>query len=299
MPLWNNIFFVFLQSSINRLTIMARRRKKRFFSFVLFVAIGTYLAFTAYEDKSKSDLRASDSPTQATQYHSLELPQITNPAVKQQIVAHTGYTVSFNPQWNIPNWVAYDLTAEETAGVSPRAKHFEPDPDIRNCPTTDDYKNSGFDRGHMAPAGDMKWDEQAMRESFYMSNICPQNHNLNNGDWKILEEHVRTLAARYDKIYIACGPLLSGNPQTIGTTRKIAVPDAFFKVLLCCKNNTWHAIGFIFSNQAGHKKLSTYCMTIDQVEELSGIDFFHNLQDDIESEVEATFNLKEWGINIL
>lgn len=276
---------------------MARRHKNRFFSFVFFAAIGAYLAYTAYEDKPTSDTTTPDVTASTVSYKSLELPQITNPSVKQQIVAHIGYTVSFNPQWNIPNWVAYDLTAEEAAGVSPRAKHFEPDPDIRNSPTTEDYKNSGYDRGHMAPAGDMKWDEQAMRESFYMSNICPQNHNLNNGDWKILEEHVRTLATRFDKICIACGPLLSDKPQTIGIEHKVAVPDAFFKVLLCCKKNTWHAIGFIFPNQAGHKKLSTYSMTVDQVETISGIDFFHNLPDDVEAEVEATFNLKEWGIN--
>ena len=112
---------------------------------------------------------------------------------KEQIICHTGYTVSYNSDWKIPNWVAYELTKEEVGGAVERYDVFMPDPVVPSdeSATTYDYKGTGWDRGHMAPAGDMKWSEQAMKESFYLSNICPQNKKLNSGIWKDLEEQVR------------------------------------------------------------------------------------------------------------
>ena len=225
-----------------------------------------------------------------------ELPKITNTGVSEKLVEHIGYTVSFNTKHNIPNWVAYDLTSEEVAGVTPRAKHFEPDPQIIGCPTTDDYKNSGYDRGHMAPAGDMKWSEQAMTESFYLSNICPQNHNLNGGDWKALEEHLRTMATQYEKVYIACGPIISAKPKTIGMYHQITVPDAFFKVVLRKKGDSWSAIGFMMPNQAGHKSLNKYAMSVDDIEIITDMDFFYNLPDEIEEIVESSYQLSDWSL---
>ncbi len=235
------------------------------------------------------------TPKKADQPQKLEIPKITV-SVNEKVVNHIGYTVNFNSKWNIPNWVAYELTREEVAGVEPRAKNFLPDPDIYDCPTTDDYKDSGYDRGHMAPAGDMKWSAQAMNESFYLSNICPQNHNLNGGDWKALEEHLRTMATQYDKVYIACGPIVSASPKTIGVYHKITVPDAFFKAVLRQKGDSWSAIGFMFPNQAGHKKLSKYAMSIEDLQIITDIDFFVALPDSIEEIIESTYTLSDWNL---
>jgi len=148
----------------------------------------------------------------------------------------------------------------------------------------------------MAPAGDMKWSEQAMRESFYLTNICPQNHNLNAGDWKSIEEKAREWASAYEHLYIVCGPIVAEKPQTIGTC-KIVVPEAFFKVFLSKIDKHWHTIGFVCPNQAGHKALSTYCKTIDEIEDLTGIDFFPTLDDAIETQIESSFESEVWGIN--
>ena len=188
----------------------------------------------------------------------------------------------------------YELPKITNTGVS--EKLVEHIPQIIGCPTTDDYKNSGYDRGHMAPAGDMKWSEQAITESFYLSNICPQNHNLNGGDWKALEEHLRTMATQYEKVYIACGPIISAKPKTIGMYHQVAVPDAFFKVVLRKKGDSWSAIGFMMPNQAGHKSLNKYAMSVDDIEIITDMDFFYNLHDEIEEIVESSYQLSDWSL---
>jgi endonuclease G len=216
---------------------------------------------------------------------------------KEQTITHVGYTVSYNADWKIPNWVAYELTKSEAEGDIPRSNHFVPDPAVpyESSATTNDYKNSGWDRGHMAPAADMKWSKQAMKESFYLSNICPQNRNLNSGIWKDLEEQVRALALQKGNIYVVCGPIVSDKPKTIGTN-KVAVPDAFFKVLLQNEEREWSAIAFLFPNESGRKLLSTYAMSVDELENMTGIDFFPALPDNIEEKVESQVDFSKWNI---
>lgn len=215
----------------------------------------------------------------------------------ERIITHKGYRVSYNSEWKIPNWVAYELTDEEVEGEVPRSNKFVPDPMVPKyqTATTDDYKNSGWDRGHLAPAADMKWDPQAMKESFYLSNICPQNHNLNAGVWKDLEEHVRALASQKKHIYVVCGPIVNDESRTIGEN-KVVVPDAFFKVLLQEENWEIHTIGFIYENKSGRKPMSTYAMTVNEVEEITGIDFFPSLPNKIENAVEDTVDFSKWTV---
>ena len=267
---------------------MDRTKRQLIVNTLLFIGFGLVILFCAPDAESST----------AASTIKYELPNIKS-SQPEKVVTHTGYTVSFNTAWRIPNWVAYELTAEEVQGVEPRGNNFMPDPDIYGTPSTDDYKNSGYDRGHMAPAADMKWSKQAMEESFYTSNICPQNKNLNKGDWKDLEEHVRSMATKYDHIYIACGPIVSANPKTIGQYTyidRIAIPDAFFKVILRQKGDSWSAVGFMMPNQAGHKSLNKYAMSIDDIEIVSDIDFFVALPDSIEEIVESTYNLKDWDL---
>ncbi|MBQ7531605.1 MAG: DNA/RNA non-specific endonuclease [Paludibacteraceae bacterium] len=228
----------------------------------------------------------------------LELPQLIG-SRPEQLIEHVGYAVSYNPDWHLPNWVAYELTASEADGEFTRTDKFLPDPMVEGDPVvTADYKNSGYDRGHMAPAADMRWSEQAMKESFYMTNMCPQNHNNNAGDWKDLEELVRDLANVYGSIYICCGPIVTDTSVTIGTLRKIVVPQAFYKVLLRQKaDGSWTSIGFVMPNAAGNRPLMTYMLPVDSVEQRTGIDFFCNLPDSVEQTIETDFNVADWNTN--
>lgn len=224
-----------------------------------------------------------------------------------QIIEHMGYTVSYNSSMLIPNWVAYTLDIYGVRGNVKRTDNFCQDPDILG-PQADlaDYKNSGYDRGHMAPAGDMKWSSQAMAESFYLSNMCPQLHNLNNGDWKELEELLRTLTDTYPKLYIVCGPIVEKKkPKTIGANH-VVVPDKFFKAIVAQRSLVdnalnggveYTAIGFIFPHVAGHKPLKAYACTIDSLEKVIDMDLFYNLDDKIEKAIEKQYSLSDWNIN--
>ena len=184
-----------------------------------------------------------------------------------QIIQRTGYTLSYDAKNKTPQWVAWELTKEETRGNEERTNEFQPDPDVIGAKVlTYDYSHSGYDRGHMAPAGDMKWNKKAMEESFYMSNICPQDHNLNTEDWNDLEMKCREWARRYGKVYIVCGPIYNGKRNEYIGEHRVKVPDAFFKVILINKENKLRALGFLFENESGERPLEEYLTPVDSIE---------------------------------
>ena len=226
----------------------------------------------------------------------LAIPQFTK-STKSQVIEHLGYTVSYNEQYRNANWVAYELTAGEVEGKEPRDGDFEPDPLVKGRQAIDsDYKHSGWDRGHLAPAADMKWSERAMKESFYLSNISPQNRNLNRGVWKSIEELTRDNATRYGKLLVVTGPVFTSKTGlgSIGENR-VFIPNGFYKVLLTY-DGQYKGIAFYCENVAGKRKLDTYACSINYIEELTGIDFFHKLPDEIEEKVESYYNKWFWSV---
>lgn len=227
----------------------------------------------------------------------LKITSFVSKIENEVVVNHLGYMSSFNPLARIPNWIAYDLTKEEVAGTVKRDNGFYPDPDLPLSvqATFGDYRNNdGWDKGHMAPAGDMKWSRQAMHESCFFTNICPQNRNLNNGDWKSLEEKCRSWAQKYGIIYIVCGPIIGDMKNGTLGENKVVIPDAFFKVLMVRVGDEYEGIGFVFENKAGHQDLFNYAMSIDSVESMTGMDFFHQLPDKVENKVEADYHKEVW-----
>lgn len=228
---------------------------------------------------------------------SYDLSKVIIPDETPEIMCdYTGFRVSFNPSWHVPNYVVWELTAEETLGTEPRQSRFAADTDVLGCATPQDYRNSGFDRGHMAPAADMKWSRQAMRDSHYMTNIVPQNHNLNTGRWNSLEQKCRTLAQRDSVLVIIAGPILSDRiTRTVGSS-EVAVPERFFKVIFAPAAIPPRAIAFVMPNRPVRENLGQMAMTVDQLEEITGFDFFSTLPDDIENQIESTFRQRDWGI---
>ena len=214
---------------------------------------------------------------------------------KEIVLKRTGYTVSYNPDTKIPNWVAWHLTAEHADGPVRRfGGGYLEDTDVpKPRATRDDYYGSDWSHGHMCPAGDNKWDRKAMRETFLLTNMCPQDRGLNSGVWNRIEMDCRKWAKKYGDIYIVCGPvLLNREHETIGEN-KVVVPEAFFKVILCLQG-TPKAIGYVIRNNEGKKKRDQFINTIDEVERITGMDFFPALPDSIENKVEAYTNIKDW-----
>ncbi len=155
--------------------------------------------------------------------------------------------------------------------------------------------SSGYDRGHMCPSGDNKWSEQAQEESFLMTNMCPQVHNLNAGDWNEMEGQCRKWAKEYGDIYIVCGPILYRTKhKTIGQD-KVVVPEAFFKVVLRMGSNP-RAIGFIYKNQEGNRPKGDYVNSIAQIERITGIQFFSGMSAKQKQSLEKNVNLSDWGL---
>lgn len=225
----------------------------------------------------------------------------------EQILKRKGYTVSYNSETKNPNWVAWHLTKSHTYGSFQRREEVFSEDESVKAPraTNNDYFNSRYDRGHMCPAGDNKWDKEAMTQSFLFTNICPQNHGLNKYEWNDLEIQCRDWAREYGAVDIVCGPLYSskGGRYKVGSSHdsqqktigrnKVWVPDAFFKVVLCRQGRP-KAIGFVYRNE-GVKQLKTEAVrTVDEIEALTGIDFFPALDDDMENRIEASANLSDW-----
>ena len=203
----------------------------------------------------------------------------------------------YNKDRRVPNWVAWHLTAAHLKGSVKRSDaSFHEDEEVPMPRAIDsDYVRSGYDRGHMCPAGDNKWSAKAMDESFLFTNVCPQAPQLNRGDWNEMEQACRKWAKENGDIYIVCGPIFyKKRAKTIGKN-KVAVPDAFFKVVLTMKGNP-KAIGFIYKNGDGNRPKGDYANSVDEVERITGIDFFPALPDKIEKQVEAQCNPDDWNI---
>ncbi len=222
----------------------------------------------------------------------MELPAISQNDV---ILVYNGFVVNYNTKWLIPNWVAYELTAEEVAGQVPRRKGFGMDVDYTGKQAMrEDYSSTGWDKGHMAPSADMKWSQASMSESFYLTNICPQNRDLNGRDWHTLEKRIRDWAIAYGSVWVVCGPIVNENKYgTIGL-QEVVVPDGFFKAVLRRDGRYYKAIAFLFENDNRKQSFKDVIVTVDEVEALIGYDLFTNLRDRIESKVESQANLSDW-----
>ena len=246
-------------------------------------------------DQKDGEAGACDASAGAAEADDKLVMQTSPKGTPEQILKRTGYVASYNKTNLLPNWVAWHLTAERTEGSAKRSGvDFAEDTEVPEPRATDwDYYNSGYDRGHMCPAADNKSSKKAMEESFLFTNMCPQNGNLNRGDWNEMEMACRKWAKKYGDLYIVCGPILyKGKHKTIGKN-KVVVPEAFFKVVLRTGDDP-QAIGFIYKNTSGNRPKDSYVNTVDEVERITGIDFFPSLPDDVEKKVEAECDLGLW-----
>ena len=213
-----------------------------------------------------------------------------------QVVDHNFYSLCYLEKYEQSAWVFYRLTKEMCElNALKRNDKFLTDPFVKTGSAENfDYKNSGYDRGHLCPAGDMNWSEKSMTETFYMSNMSPQLHAFNAGIWAKLEAKARKWAVTNDEIYIVAGGILKEGLKTIGVKNKIAVPEYFYKIILDNKEPRIKAIAFIMPNAASKKSIFSFAVPVDSVEKITGIDFFPGLSDSLQNSLESKCDTVIW-----
>jgi endonuclease G len=217
------------------------------------------------------------------------------PYTEDEVLEYTGFSLVYSEEHEQALWVAYHLTKEEALGEFPRKNNFREDPNIvTGTATLDDYRGTGYDRGHLAPAGDMKWSAEAMDDSFYMSNMSPQVPGFNRDIWRQLEALVRYWAIVHEELYIVTGPILTDGPyETIGEN-EVSVPKRYFKVILDYREPDIRMIAFILTNEKSKTPLYTAVVTVDTVEYITGLDFFPTLEDELEERLEGEAHYFVW-----
>ena len=221
----------------------------------------------------------------------LELPKCNN---KSSLINHTAYTLSYNESKEQANWVAYKLLSKNLIKKFKRKNYFKTDKLVlTKTANNSDYKHSGYDRGHLAPAADMAYDKTVLKESFLFSNISPQLAGFNRGIWKRLEQKFRTYAKKYGTIYIVTGPVFGNSDSTIGKD-SVDVPKAFFKTALVYNDSVIQAIGFIIPNKKLKANVLNYSVSIDSIESLINTDLYYKLPDKLESKIESSLNINYW-----
>ena len=268
----------------------SKKKKKALTKIVilLVVLVGLFVALCFLTPK--------ESEVGLTATGKIENLEIPAPIDGEQIIKHTGYTLSYNEDHEQANWVAYELTKAEVLGSGTREDSFKADPAVATgSATLNDYKGSGSDRGHMAPAADFKWSGEAMSDTFFLSNMSPQAPAFNRGIWADLEAAVRTMAYDNDEIYVVTGPVLTDGPyETIGKN-KVSVPKRYYKVVLDYKDPDIKAIGFVLPNEGSTEPLASFAMSVRDVEEITGINFFPRLPDDQEDLIETEYDVSKWS----
>ena len=212
-----------------------------------------------------------------------------------QIVKHKYYTLSYNEKYEQAEWVAYKATKKHLSRAQRKRPYFIYDPLVKTKSANyRNYKKSGYDRGHLVPAGDMRFDLAAYNDTFYTSNISPQNHNFNAGIWNRLEGKVRYWTSKYGDLYVITGGVLEKRLAHIGREH-VAVPNYFYKIILDKNGKDSKAIAFLIPNKPSEKALYKYVVTIDELEKRTGIDFFPALEDSLENKLESSSSYAAWS----
>ncbi len=255
------------------------------------IALGLFImqCFSFCEKPEYDRLSLSEDDTPFDKY----LPAPSDDGV---LITHSYYSLSYSEAHEQAEWAYYVLKKEYPTSAVSRQNDFREDPDITSgSAQLDDYKYSGFDRGHLVPSGDMTFSLTANSETFLLSNICPQRKELNQNKWRELEEYLRTAVSEYGNLYIVTGPIFGSSTEHIGAN-EVTVAEAFYKAIYYSNETTGsHMIGFIMENGSNSNALSNYVVSIDEIEHQTGLDLFSQLDNKLEKTLEKEIRLEGWG----
>ena len=257
----------------------------------LIVSIAVFIIAYWLKQKETPTHTSTEETTKSSSTSFNFLPTSTTGA----IIKHNGYQLSYNEQHEQAEWVAYSLDKKDIVYNNFKRPFFIDDPKVRTKSASwRNYKNSGYDKGHLCPAADKRYSKEAHDETFYTSNVSPQKHDFNAGIWNKLEQKTRYWAKKYEHLYVVTGGILKPNLKTIGKD-KVSVPNEFYKIILDYTQPEIKAIAFLLPHQESKLPLYNFVVSIDEIERKTNIDFFPELPDDIETKLEANSNYKAWS----
>ncbi|MBQ4818787.1 DNA/RNA non-specific endonuclease [Aquimarina sp. MMG016] len=263
------------------------KRKYIYPLLIIIVTVGFYYLEGNIENSKTGD---SDGVKDSAELSFFYLPTSTTGA----IVTHNFYSLSYSEKHEQAEWVAYELKKEHLSKNEIKRPYFEEDRKVRTSSADwRNYKKSGYDRGHLCPAGDRRFSHEAFEETFLTSNISPQDHEFNSGIWNKLEQKVRYWANKYNGVYVVTGGVLTDNLETIGYEH-VSVPKYFYKIVLDKDGDDAKMIAFLFPHRESDEPLNRFVVAVDKIEELTGIDFFTSLDDPLENKLERSTDTKNW-----
>ena len=267
--------------------------KKTIYSILTALILIAVYAYEYYSDEKIEQEVVAQGETVKNDTNEYFLPTSTT----GQIVHHQGYSLSYSEPHEQAEWVAYELKKSHLSKTNFKRPYFEVDKAVKTkAAHWRNYKKSGYDRGHLCPAGDRKYSKAAHDETFLTSNISPQTHEFNSGVWNRLEQKVRYWANKYNGVFVVSGGVLKGQMKTIGS-ENVAVPNQFYKVLIDNNNGKTKLLAFLMPHKDSKKPLYTFVVSVDTIEQLTGIDFFKELDDALENKLEASASYKHWSFN--
>ena len=266
------------------------KRKPIFTIIAIIIAIAIYSYDFYLNSEAKAEIVTEGQSVKANT-NEYFLPTSTT----GQITHHQNYSLSYSEPHEQAEWVAYELKASHISSTNHKRPYFEIDKSVKTgAAHWRNYKKSGYDKGHLCPAGDRRFTKAAHDETFLTSNISPQEHQFNAGVWNRLEQKVRYWAKKNDGIFVVTGGVLKPNLKTIGDDN-VAVPNQFYKVILDNTNGKTKVLAFLMDHEDSNLPLYKFVVSVDSIEALTGIDFFPELEDSIENKLEASSSYKNWS----
>lgn len=271
--------------------------KIRIFSGICCLIISTSLVSCRFQEEADSNTPTTEVVNEERDAESNDDFNFLPTSTTNQIITHEGYVLSYSEKDEQAEWVAYELKESELNYNRNDYKrpYFVEDSKVKTGSADwKNYRKSGYDKGHLCPAGDRKSSIDSFNETFYTSNISPQKHDFNEGVWNRLEQKVRYWASKYDGIYVVTGGVLKGNLPTIGY-EDVTIPNYFYKVLLDYDEGSYKMIAFLVPHEESDRPLYEFVVSVDELEQRTGIDFFPKLEDATEVRLEKNNDYKEWS----
>ena len=250
------------------------------------------------EDVKLADLRRD--------LNSFGLPAVS---ADEEVISHSAMSLVYSEEHEQAKWVAHIISPDILTGTVHRTNDFRLDPKVLTGTAVEadyflkspkangefDYDGFGYDRGHLAPSADFRWSQKALSESYFYSNMSPQLGDFNREIWADLEGTIRGYLSRNPdtQLYVCTGGVLTSDlPVVERGVNKVSIPQQYWKVVIDKKNQ--RGIGFLMPNKKASYSIEHFAKSIDEIEELTGIDFFEGLPDDIEDKAEGQVDKAPW-----